>query len=119
MSVEREHVAELRRFSSQHVDIRARREKLLARPADDHHVHTGIESRLNDGLIEFLETRQCVRICRRIIEFDHGNAAVRSILDQCHSFGSLSQPRRGERMLTPLRGSPYRRRAITTDFVSM
>jgi hypothetical protein len=73
-----------------HADIGAGGEEFVACPGQQDHVGIVIHARLQNGVIELAIHLIGVRIGRRIVQGQNGNAAIHAILHQCFCFRRCS-----------------------------
>jgi hypothetical protein len=66
----------------QHLDVRARGEKLVAYAREHDHVHVVIHARLEDSLVELAIHFVGVGVRRGIVHLDHGHSGVGAIVDE-------------------------------------
>ena len=80
-------IFELRRNAGQHLDVRARRKKLFARPTQDEDMDGIVHARLEDGSVELLHHLVGVGVGRRVVYLDPGQPLVGGVMDERPSGG--------------------------------
>ena len=82
VGVQAEIIFERRIDAGEHLDVRARGEKLVARAGQHDDVDVVVHARLEDGLVELAVHFVGVGIGRGIAHLDHGDAAVGAVVDE-------------------------------------
>ena len=82
VGVQAEVVLECGIDAGQHLDICASGEKLLSRPGEHDHVRIVVHAGFEDCVIELAVHLIGVGIGRRIVQFDHGHAAIDTVVEQ-------------------------------------